>query len=474
MQSAAHKFTKFWIWSGYALVAALVLLNGNNFFYWDTVQLGSKHASFFYENNFGSLLLPDHIDSGHIPSFGMYIALVWKIFGKTLWVSHLAMLPFAFGIVYQLSKLCKYFIAPKYLGAALILVLIDPTLLAQLVLVSPDVPLVLFFLMAMNAILDNKKWWLGVSIVALFLISMRGMMLSICLLLLDVYCNISFRRKSAAVFRSLLNRSVIYLPALLIFLVFSCYHYSVKGWIGFHSDSPWAGSFERVDIKGFFYNIALLGWRIVDFGRIGIWLVLAIIVSLSGKYIFKDARTKLLLYFLITLIVILPANMLWAKGLLGHRYLLPIFLIAALLCVRLLFSEHVLEKNREPLAYLMFFVLISGHFWIYPPKISQGWDASLAHLPYYQLREQGMEYLKDQKIDIAETASFFPNKGQLSAIDLIDDDRHFQHFDGSQQYVFYSNSYNISDEEIEILNEAYHQIKKFESRDIYVVIFEKN
>lgn len=472
MRSGTHKHTAYWVWSCYLLVTLLIVFSLDNFFYWDTVQLGSKHAHFFYDSNFSSLLLPDGIDSGHIPAFGIYIGLLWKFFGKTLWISHLAMLPFALGIVYQLKNLVEYFLPPKYVGPALVLVLIDATLLAQLVLVSPDVPLVFFFLLSFNAILKNNKRLLALGIVALFLISMRGMMLSVCLLLLDLYCNVPFRRRHK-VFIDLVKRSLIYLPALLIFLAFSIYHYDAKGWIGFHSDSPWAGSFERVGVKGFFFNIAILGWRLLDFGRIGVWLVAAIIFSLAGRAIFKDSKTRLLLYFSIALLALLPLNMLWAKGLLGHRYLLPIFLTIALLCVRLLFSEHVLKKNREPLAYLLFFIMLSGHFWIYPPKVAQGWDASLAHYPYYKLRTEAMAYMMQNDIEIEETASFFPNKGTLSAIDLVDDERHFLHFDGKQPYVFYSNSYNVSDENLNLLNEKYLPIQQFESGDIYIVIYKR-
>jgi hypothetical protein len=474
MQNETHKYTRYWIWTGYLLVTLLVVLNAQNFFYWDTVQLGAKHANFFFDTNFSRLLLPDGIDSGHIPAFGIYLALIWKLFGKTLLVSHLAMLPFALGIVYQLHRLCVQFIDTKFIGPALILVLIDPTLLSQLVLVSPDVPLVLFFLMAVNATLHNKQWILSLSVLLLFLVSMRGMMLSVCVLLLDLYCNVSIKRKLKELIPGLLRRSIVYLPALAIFLAFSAYHFAQKGWIGFHSDSPWAGSFEAVDLKGFLYNIGILGWRILDFGRVGVWLVVAIIMSLSGRSIFKDKKTRLLLYFSVTLLVLLPLNLVWAKGLLAHRYLLPIFLMISLLCVRMLFSEHVLSKNKEPLAYLLFFILISGNFWIYPAKVAQGWDSTLAHLPYYELRKEGMSFLDEAQIDFREVASFFPNTADISEIDLSTDTGNFKEFDGTQQYVFYSNSYNLSDEEFRMLETSFTELRRFENRGIVVVVYQKN
>jgi hypothetical protein len=84
----------------------LVVTNRNNGFFWDTIQLASQHGNYYYSNNFSNLLLPIELDSGHIPTFGMYIALIWKVFGRTVEASHLAMLPFAIGIVWQLNNLC--------------------------------------------------------------------------------------------------------------------------------------------------------------------------------------------------------------------------------------------------------------------------------------------------------------------------------------------------------------------------------
>ena len=87
-------------------------------------------------NNFDSLLLPDRMDSGHIPSFGMYIAFFWKLFGRTLLVSHLAMLPFVLLLLWQTHKLVSYFFEGQLRGIAFLLILLDTCLLGQLTLVS--------------------------------------------------------------------------------------------------------------------------------------------------------------------------------------------------------------------------------------------------------------------------------------------------------------------------------------------------
>ena len=202
----------------------------NHIFFWDTIQLGSLHAHYYYENHFNSLLLPNNIDSGHIPAFGMYLALVWILFGKTLFISHFAMLPFILGIIFQGYRLIKKFISFPHQVMALIVFLCDATLLSQMVLISPDVPLVFFFLLGLNAVLNNRKSLVTMAVCGLFLTSMRGMMISGSLLILDIILHISFG-ELIITFNQLLKKSMGYLPALLIWLFYSYYHYRTKGWI---------------------------------------------------------------------------------------------------------------------------------------------------------------------------------------------------------------------------------------------------
>ena len=82
----------------------LTLLVSGNFFFWDTVQLSSKQAHFYYTNGYKDLLLPNSIDSGHPPIMGMALAFLWKIFSKSLIVSHLFIFPFLIGIVIQMKN----------------------------------------------------------------------------------------------------------------------------------------------------------------------------------------------------------------------------------------------------------------------------------------------------------------------------------------------------------------------------------
>lgn len=466
----------FFLFLSYAIAFLLVVLHRNNSFFWDTVQLASAHANYYFQNQFSSLLLPVDIDSGHIPTFGIYLAFVWKLFGKSLVVSHLAMLPFALGIVFQIYKLCQKFIPPAFVGLATLLILADPSLLSQMTLVSPDVCLVFFFLFGLNAIFDNKKTWLIIAIFCLFLTSMRGMMISLCLLGLDVFSNISLKNNVRNIFHQLFKRSLLYLPALLLFLTFNAYHYYETGWIGYHKDSPWAACFERVDdAKSFFINMALYGWRVLDFGRFGVWFVCILLLACYKKQLLQSKSIRMWLLFCLGIMIILPLNMLWAKNLLGHRYLIPIYLTFSFFTATILFSDFVNQKLKYTLSLFWISCLIGGNFIIYPDKVAKGWDSTLAHLPYYELRHQAIDYLNENKIDFKDVASFFPNTASLDRIDLNHDTRHFETYTGKSNYILYSNIYNIEDQTYDSIMDKknYIVLKQFENKGIYIKILKK-
>lgn len=460
----------------YAVVGCLICLNLENSFFWDGVLYGSKQAHFYYSNNFSALLFPDHIDSGYLPTLGLYIAAVWKIFGRSVAITHLAMLPFVIGIVTQLYRLCRKSVGAEYSGLTLLLILSSTTLLSQLTIVSPDVPVLFFFLLATNAAMENKKYQLCVSIFFLFAISMRGTMLAFCILMLDLYCNFNFREQWQIRLKKLLKRSFIYLPGLFLLLAYNYYHFLQKGWILTHANSPWANTMQQIDAKGLLFNIAVLGWHLLNLGKIIIWALLFILLIKLKKNAFGSRESRRLLFFLICILLFVHLCMMWASNMLAPRYFMPLDIILGLLCATILFSSAIKEKLKYALAAIWFTVMVSGSFWIYPPKIDFGWDSTLAHIPYFKLRHEAIAYLDQEQIELESVQSFFPNLATLDEIDLNNDQRKFQIFDGNGKYVFYSNVYNVRDEEYDKIVDpkSYQPIKTFKKMNVWITIYQKN
>lgn len=450
----------------------LTWLTSHNIFFWDTVQLAAKHALFYYENNFSKLLLPDNFDSGHIPSFGMYIAFCWKLFGKSLQVSHFSMLPFLFGIVWQSYLLIKRFISRKYLFLALAIFLADPTLLGQATLVSPDIVLVFLFLIGLNAVFRNSKSMLAISIAGLILVSMRGMMVAFAIFLLDVLFNLLSSGLKMSI-GQLFKKLWIYLPGVFLFLAFNIYHYKVKGWIGYHDDSPWAESFEKVDLSGIIYNLGIFIWRLWDFGRIFLWIIFFILLFRKFQFIKRDKTFHQLLIILTITGISLSISFILYQYLSGHRYILPIYLVFSLLTVYLVFEKVESKKSRYFLSVILLAGLLSGNLWVYPPKIAQGWDSSLAHLPYYSLSKEMMDYMEERNIELRKIACTFPNNMEQKYLRLNgSSEKHCELNLDDNQYVLYSNIYNdFSDEQVDRLEANFMLEKEMRKWGVFIRLY---
>jgi hypothetical protein len=467
---------RFGIYLFYLSALILTFLVRNNSFFWDTVQLGSIHGQFYFDNNFSSFFLPENIDSGHPPTFGIYLALVWKVFGKSLAVSHFAMLPFLFGIIFYLDKIGKYFFHNSIFTFAFILLLIvDPGLAGQAILVTPDLAVACFFLMSLDGIFNEKRKILAFGIIGLCLISMRGIMVAAAIFSLD-FLNYFFILKKEIKLKYIFANTLPYILGVGLGLTFLLFHYLEIGWIGYHEDSPWAPAFEKVDLTGAIKNGAILVWRLLDFGRIFLWVVLLFIGFSRFRNKEKvDFKTQQLLVLFSTLIFFLTPALIIHKMLLGHRYLLPIFLIIDFIAVYFIFKYVKKREWKITLFTICFLGLSLGNLWVYPKKISQGWDSTLAHLPYYELRNDLINFIEKEKIPFEEIGSAFPNLLSLKYIDLKNEEKHFEEKDLSQQeYIFYSNIYNdFTDEEIDDLEQNWKVVKEYQRLNICVILYQK-
>jgi hypothetical protein len=447
-------------------------VSGNPFF-WDTVQLASKHAHFFYDNNFSVLTLPNEIDSGHPPAWGMYIALSWKFFGQTLPVSHFMVLPFQLGIVIQSYLLFRKLLPEKNVGWAMLLLLADSTLLAQSTLVSPDVALVFFYLLGMNAMMSGRKGLLTAAALGLGIISMRGMMCAVALYFSDLIWNV--KKSDGSILKQAAQKLLPYIPAALAALAWLIWHYSETGWIGYHDNSPWAGSFERVGLVGMIRNVALMGWSFLDFGRVWIWLTALLIVVLAWNKIIslRSDKWKLAALAIIPVLCFAP-SMITHKHLVGHRYLLiPILFFAVAVITHL--AQIQSFRLRNSLIIILAAGLLTGNLWRYPQGVATGWDATLGHLPYYSLRNEMLNYMNENKIPVSETGSSFPNLASFKEIDLSSDTTRFREKDlDRDNYIFYSNVYNgFTDEEFHSLQTNWHIEKELNCYPVKIILYKK-
>lgn len=463
-------FHRYVIWICYAAVTILVIVNLNHIFFWDTIQFASRHAHWYFENNFNNLLLPDSIDSGHPPGFGMFIALIWKIFGKSLAVSHLTMLPFIYLSIRWANDIGTI-LTNKEFGVFFPVILLANTMyLGHSVLVSPDILLICFFLGLYKSKLTQRKGLKALMVLLMGIISLRGMMIAFAFYIFDL---ISLRNKGKLNLKNAFHAILPYLPGGLIGISFLLFHYFSKSWLVYHEGSPWMESFSGVSLIEGLKNVIIMIWRFLDFGFIFIWIGIIYIALKNSFSLIRNQKNAVILTLVLFIFTAFP--LLFYEALSGHRYLLPLYILISFIFLVLVYQSFMPSIKRK---YLLMFVLIgmiSGHLWVYPDKISQGWDVTLAHTPYYLLRENVKDFMHKEGIDEMQVGTRFPAKSENKYLYLNDDISGFKDADlDVDEYVLYSNIFNdFTDMEYDNLKRNWNEIYNEEIRFVHFKLYKR-
>lgn len=442
----------------------LFLLTCNNGFFWDTTHLAAKQAWWFYENGAKVFFIPPSFDSGHPPFFAMLLSACWNIGGVSLVISHLLMLPFMMLLVIQVVIVARHYFRERYFYPAAI-ILVNPIVLAQCTLVSPDIILLSFFYLTLNAILKKRYFIITVGCVVLCAVSMRGMVVSGVLFLFAVFTN-PFSLKGVV------GKMVLFLPGFLVAITFLILHYKHTGWVGHHALSPWSPSFEQVGVKGFFRNIIVFGWRMVDMGMFFMWILLGIIMFKARKKAKHDNNISQLIVLAILIFIFTILPQFFYAHLLMHRYLMPLIGVTSLIFFWYC-QQYLAAKSIKIFSIIVIVALISGNLWIYPDNIAKGWDATLGHLPYYSLRHKALAYIKEKQIPLNQISAAFPYDMEDKYIDLKNDTIAFSvKLPEDAPYVLYSNIANqYSDEELNLLKTKFIPVQAFGKWPVRFVLY---
>lgn len=458
-----------------SIFSVIITIFSLNFgMFWDNVLFASKMSNPLFENGiFNWKSIPLESDPGHPPFLATLLALGWKLFGKSLIVSHFIMMPFVFGLLWQLFSFVTIFIKDRKLQIwPFILVIADPTLLSQLTLVNPEIIQLFFFFTSLNAVLRNNKYLKIIGLAFLGIVSFRGMMLCAGVFIIDILIHLFHKKKTMKSFftkQILLEYAIAATPALL----YIGWRILDKGWIISNPLGIWGKAWQfsslQEFVKNFLRNVVVFVHQMTDFGR------LVPVLFVLFTLFFKRRSINWAQIQPLILIIVFSTAMIYAISLLinntmGHRYYIPMYLSIGLLSFILL--QHYKLKKMIYLGLLS--SLLLGNFIVYPDKFAQGWDASLAHVPYWNLRRNAIQYMDDNQLDISETASFFPNYTTIDNVDLNGDMRSFIKFTGKEKFVFYSNVYNLSDIEFDLLHQNYTTKRIFKKRNVRIEIMQKN
>jgi len=399
--------------------------------------------------------------------YSIYLASFWTIFGKNLLISHLAILPFVIGLIFQFNKLANRFLDKKLIPLAFLLLLIEPTMLTQTLMAGYDIVSCYLFLMGLNSVFGNKRYMIAFSMIILPVINLRGFTLVASLFLIDLYINSTrehFIKKTFKIF-------LAYLPSIFFLFGWMFYHYMETGWYAVSINRDRYHHLNGLEI--IFRNIIYIIWKIIDFGRIIIFLFIIIFFFKTRKL--KDTKVKTL--FFIMLFSVLPycIFLLPFSYPVSHRHFMITYIISI---ITFIYFVGFLKQNNIKIVVLVitFLCLIAGNFIIYPERYGNGWDASIKGYPYFEMKMQLDSFLKKSDIEPSAIGTKFPI--DFDNYDVFLSSEHFQFTDIDKKplnkfkYIVQSNiSNNFTPANIEELNHSWVLMKEFRSWQVYIKLF---
>ena len=169
----------------FLFVTAMVLLASNLPFFWDMGYV-SLQASFVFEHGFKGLIPPPEINNGNPPAYAAYLAAMWGLFGKSLLVSHLAILPWFGILLYYFLKFSSYFLPRPLLLWAGVFLIADPSIFTQLMYMGHDNPILALFFMALVSLMQKKHLLLACSVILIPLLNARGISFLVMIFIADI------------------------------------------------------------------------------------------------------------------------------------------------------------------------------------------------------------------------------------------------------------------------------------------------
>jgi len=454
-----------------SLVTLVIFLITKDFsFYWDNVIQISVPANFYYDNNFQQLFLPNDIATGHPTFVGMYFAAIWKCFGKSLFVSHVAMMPFVFGLTYQIIQLIINIEIKQIwnIVGMLLIVLLDTTFLSQLSLITFEIIQLFFFIFCLNQLINNRKLRLAIGYILLMLVSLRGALIGFGILASYFFLSNQYIRFKIKNYKA-------FIPGLMALSGFLLIFYYSNGWIIHNTVSNnWDTANDMASTQTIFKNIGTIGWQLIDYGRIAIFgILLFILFRQVVNRKFEDEHLRFLFIIGLGQIIIIAPILIFSQIPFGHRYFLPTIIPMSLFVGHWMLN-HCNHKFKYYFYTGLILILVSGHFWIYPKKISQGWDSTTLHWQYFEVAEQMNEYIISENVDPKTVGTFFPAYKSRRNTHLEPDSFSYSKYDSSQEYMLYSNAFNVEDAIIESIEEGkWEPIKSYESLGIEMNLYRR-
>ncbi|MDI3319907.1 ArnT family glycosyltransferase [Pinibacter soli] len=456
------------------LVAIVAFIIGkvfllHTYFFWDSTEAMSVPANYLYDNNFSNFNYPNGVADP--PLIHFILALSWKIFGRSLVTSHIILGLFSVGCFYQVFLFCKKNASIKIAVAfVFLLMILDASFLTQTSLLFPDIFLLFFSFLSINLYQKKEQFLLSLSLLFLSLCSLRASAICGAIGLAIFFYELATDKNKAPL--KVFKRSIVpFLPSIVAIAIFFATKKITTGSFFIQDNTMWKDSWKLASAKQFLKNIRGVIRFMLDNGTIVSWIALAFLwFNLKDKKNFLK-ESRFVIYLFVATLFVMSLLTLPFTNMFGKRYFILPCIVLNFLAGKMAFD--VLKRNAAiKVCILMLAGMISSHFWKYPERFSTAWDCTLGHLPYYHLRQQAIDYVKENNIDPSTMSFFFPASQKGKYTELNDGEMSFANLDLSKN--MYATCSNISNRDITLNNQItnhWQLIKEFSDCGIYIRIY---
>jgi hypothetical protein len=269
-----------------------------------------------------------------------------------------------------------------------------------------------------------------------------------------------------------------YIAGSAVFIGFLFVQYNELGWILITKNENYAAHRETAGFARVAKNAAAYVKNLLDFGRVFLWIPLAImlVMVLRKKDRLLSRSSKRIFIALAVFTLIFFFGFVPFSNPMGPRYLMICFILAGILFINLLFSSHIKESRRKGLVALIVMAFITGHFWIYPATISQGWDSSFVYLNYFSEEQKMLTYISEENIPHNEIGTHLPlNSRHMATVGATEKfDPRFAVPDlKTNKYFLFSNVENrTKDDGIKILRTEWKEIVTYSRMGVFLTLYE--
>jgi hypothetical protein len=342
-------------------------------FFGDAIASTSVAANAIYEANLQTLFYPIEADPGHPTLYSYVLAVLWKLFGRSLWVAHVYAGIWALLLVFVFRKIARTLLEPEHVNRATLLLLLFPTYLSQSAMVLNTMAFTCFFMFALYGVLKNQRFTIILWASLMCLVHLQSAFMLLSLAMFDVYRTAKTMDQVGAWIR---NRWWVYAVPFVYLMSWLWIHHQHTGW---YAVSPQYT--DHQELNGWREGIKallLIGWRLVDYGLLPLYGILIWIAATR-----KHERSFLLQW----MVLLLPCCLLmaiWLSHTIGHRYFMVYALLAMILAVYYALSFKPMVFKTVYL--LLILCLGASNYLVYPGK-NLG-DATLAYRGFFKIEQQ--------------------------------------------------------------------------------------